>query len=176
VGIGAVANDALARAAGLSANGGIEVDRMLSTGDPAISAIGDCAAFIEPDAGVRVRLESVQNAVDQAKFVAARIAGRGGAAAYAAVPWFWSDQASAKLQIAGFALASDRDVVRGNMEDGSFSVFRFDRGRLVAVDSVNAPRDHMAARKLLALGIAISPEIAGDPAIDLKTLLPAGPR
>lgn len=171
VGIGATADERLAKDAGLNVGGGIRVDANLATSDPAIVAIGDCTVFTEPNSGASIRLESVQNAIDQGKYVAAKIAGSASPSAYAAVPWFWSDQASAKLQIAGFAIGTDRDVIRGNMEENSFSVFRFRAGRLLAVDSVNAARDHMAARKLLGFQIPISPEMAADPGIDLKTLV-----
>ena len=116
--------------------------------DPAISAIGDCANFPTPFASGRVRLELVQNAVDQARCVAARLAGR--PEPYEKVPWFWSDQGDLKLQIAGITDGHDRSVIRGDPADRSFSVFCFSGGRLIGVESVNRPADHVVARRLLA--------------------------
>lgn len=165
-GIGVVPNVELATAHGLRVAGGIVVDRHLVTDDPAISAIGDCAAFPDRFDGALVRLESVQNAVDQARCVAARLAGK--AAPYAATPWFWSDQGHDKLQIAGLTGASDRIVLRGDPESGGFSAFCFQHGRFRGVESANRPGDHLIGRRLLGRGIALTPDQAGDPAFDLK--------
>jgi 3-phenylpropionate/trans-cinnamate dioxygenase ferredoxin reductase component len=169
VGIGVVPNAELAAEAGLAVADGIVVDEHLATDDPAISAIGDCARhpcrFAAAGTGP-TRIESVQNAVDQARCVAARIAGR--PAPYGAVPWFWSDQGALKLQIAGLATPHERAVVRGDPAGGAFSVFCFREGRLVGVESVNRPLDHVLARKLLANGIGLAPEQAADPRFDLK--------
>lgn len=168
IGIGVVPNCEIAQECGLACDNGVRVDAALRTSDPAISAVGDCAAFPSAlDDGQWIRLESVQNAVDQAKLVAARLA-RGTAGAYAAVPWFWTDQGSTRLQMAGVAPRSDLDVVRGNPETGVFSIFRFLDGRLRVVESVNAPHDHLAARRLVAPGVGLSPEEAADLAVDLK--------
>ena len=171
VGIGVVPNQELADEAGLPVQDGILVDAFLATPDPAVSAIGDCVRF--PTRFARgltrddhVRIESVQNAIDQGRCVAARIAGR--SAAYDAVPWFWSDQGPHKLQIAGLAAQTDARVVRG--EGDAFSVFRFRDGVLCAVESVNRAGDHMAARRILQGGTALSPEQAADPGFDLKAL------
>jgi 3-phenylpropionate/trans-cinnamate dioxygenase ferredoxin reductase subunit len=172
VGIGVVPNAELAAGAGLAVSDGIVVDERLLTTDPTVSAIGDCARHPSPfaaDGTARpVRIESVQNAVDQARCVAARVAGRRPPAPYAAVPWFWSDQGVLRLQIAGLATGHDRAVVRGNPERGAFSVFCFRGGRLLGVESVNRPLDHVLARKLLANGTGLAPEQAADPGFDLK--------
>lgn len=166
VGVGIVPNTELAEAAGLDVEGGIVVDEYLTTSDPAISAIGDCAAYPSSHAGHRVRLESVQNAVDHGRCVAARIAGK--RSPYTSVPWFWSDQHDCKLQIAGLTAGREHAVLRGDVEAGAFSVLCFEGDRLVGVESVNRPADHMAARKLLAGEPAVTPEQAADPSFDLK--------
>ena len=171
VGIGVLPNQELAAEAGLAVADGIRVDAMLATGDPHIAAIGDCARFPTrfahglPGDGT-VRIESVQNAIDQARCLAARLAGR--PAAYDAVPWFWSDQGPYKLQIAGLGAPGDRSVLRGTTE--AFSVFRFRGDRLAAVESVNRAADHMIARRLIAAGTPLTAEQAADPDFDLKGL------
>ena len=147
VGVGVVPNCELAAEAGLSVDNGIVVDEHLSTADPDISATGDCAVHPSRYARGSLRLESVQNAIDQARCVAARLTG--GAEPYTALPWFWSDQFDARLQIAGVADGFDEAVVRGDPESGAFSVLRFRGERLVAVESVNRVPDHLAARRLL---------------------------
>lgn len=171
VGMGVDADDALARDAGLAVQGGIVVDDHLRTSDAAISAIGDCARFPADYCAAPVRLESVQNAVDQARCVAARLAGK--PASYRKVPWFWSDQGENRLQIAGVAEAGDLAVVRGAIATGKFSVLRLREGRLTAVESVNSAADHMAARKLLAADIQLTPEQAADASVKLAALAPA---
>lgn len=170
VGIGVVPNIELAADAGLATDNGIVVDAHLATDDPAISAIGDCAAFPQPFAdGLRGRIESVQNAVDHARCVAARLTGA--AQPYGAVPWFWSDQGPLKLQIAGLPAPHDHHVVRGDPDSRAFSVFCFRDGRLAGVESVNRPGDHMVGRRLL--GTALTPAQAADPTFDLKALASA---
>jgi 3-phenylpropionate/trans-cinnamate dioxygenase ferredoxin reductase subunit len=171
VGIGVLPNRELAVEAGLPAEDGVHVDAFLATPDPAISAIGDCARFPSPFArGLTpdgtVRIESVQNAIDQGRCVAARLLGK--PAAYGALPWFWSDQGPHKLQIAGLSGPGDASVVRGL--GGAFSVFRFRDGRLSAVESVDRAGDHMIARRLLAAGTPLTPDQAADPGFDLKAL------
>lgn len=167
VGIGVVPNVELAAEAGLAIANGIVVDEDLLTGDPAISAAGDCAAFPSPFAGGRVsRIESVQNAVDQGRTIAARLVGK--AAPYRAVPWFWSDQGPLKLQIAGLIHPHGDAVPRGDPESGAFSVFCYEGDRLAAVESVNRPADHMIARRLLAAGLSLSHAEAADTGLDLK--------
>jgi 3-phenylpropionate/trans-cinnamate dioxygenase ferredoxin reductase subunit len=171
VGIGVVPNVELAVAAGLEVSDGIVVDERLLTSDPAISAVGDCAHYPCAITGRRQRLESVQNATDHARACAARIAGAGDP--YAAVPWFWSDQHGRKLQIAGVAGGETSSVLRGDPAQGGFSIFRFADGALVAVESVDAMPDHIAARKLLAApgaAAAVTPEQVADPAVSLKEL------
>jgi 3-phenylpropionate/trans-cinnamate dioxygenase ferredoxin reductase component len=155
VGVGVVPNIELAAAAGLAVDDGIVVDAHMATSDPAISAIGDCAAYPSRHAGRRARLESVQNAVDHAKCLAARLTGT--AEPYESLPWFWSDQFDAKLQIAGISSGYDEAVVHGDPTAGAFSVFCFRAGRLVAVESVNRAADHMAARRLFQGAPSLSP-------------------
>ncbi|KAA2261194.1 pyridine nucleotide-disulfide oxidoreductase [Solihabitans fulvus] len=166
VAVGVLPSVELAEQAGLPTANGILVDERLRTRDPAISAIGDCAAFPTPFAAGQLRLESVQNAVDQARCVAAGLVGR--PADYRAVPWFWSDQAEAKLQIAGIITGHDRTVLRGDPATGRFSVFCFDGDRLLGAESVGRAQDHLAVRRLLAAGASLRPDEAGDESFDLK--------
>jgi len=168
VGIGVVPNVELAQGAGLKVGNGIVVDDCLRTSDPAIYAVGDCAEHPNTFAGGRVRLESVQNACDQARCAAAAIAGR--RAPYAALPWFWTDQYDVRLQMAGLSQKYDQTVTRGDIAARKFSVFYFKDGRLVAVDSVNRPADHMIARRLLAAKTVVTPADAADESVDLKKL------
>lgn len=149
VAVGGRANDELAAAAGLACQDGVIVDsHCIAT--PDIYAAGDCARFPSHRYGRHVRLESVQNANDQARAAAQAIAGT--PEIYDPIPWFWSDQYEVKLQIAGLAQGYDRHVTEGDPESGSFSVSYFVGDRLLAVDAVNAPRAHMLARRALAQG------------------------
>jgi 3-phenylpropionate/trans-cinnamate dioxygenase ferredoxin reductase subunit len=166
VGIGIEPNVRLAREAGLPIGNGIAVDEHLRTSDPRIFAIGDCAEFPSPFTGTRVRLESVQNCVDQAVCVARGIAGK--PLPYGAAPWFWSDQGDLHLQMAGLAVGVDQSVTRGDPATGKFSMFHFCQGRLCAVDSINRPSDHIAARKLLQTRGLLSREQAADESFDIK--------
>ncbi len=166
VGIGVVPNHELASGAGLNVSNGIVVDERLRTEDETVYAIGDCANHPNPFAGARVRIESVQNAVDQAKCIAAAIVGR--SEAYCAVPWFWTDQFDIKLQMAGLSGGYSQVVTRGELESRKFSVFYFRDDRLAAVDSINRPADHLAGRKLIGAGTAITPEQAADLNLDLR--------
>lgn len=166
VGIGVVPRTALAAAAGLPVADGVVVDENLRTADPAIYAVGDCANHPCAHTGTRLRLESVQNATDQGRHVAAGILG--GSSGYAGLPWFWSEQGALKLQIAGVRLPGDESVGIGDPATGRFSVCCFRDGRLVAVESINRPADHIAARRLLAAGRSPDPEQLGDPAFTLK--------
>jgi 3-phenylpropionate/trans-cinnamate dioxygenase ferredoxin reductase subunit len=168
VGIGVVPNVELARDAGLAIGNGIVVDDCLQTADPAIFAIGDCADHPNPYADARVRLESVQNAADQGRAAAAAIAGR--RASYNAVPWFWTDQFDIRLQMAGLSQGYDEAVTRGNPEAQKFSVYYFKQSRLIAVDSINRPADHIVARRLLASHVSVTPEQAADETVNLKSL------
>ncbi|OLT23610.1 hypothetical protein BJF78_32015 [Pseudonocardia sp. CNS-139] len=155
LGVGAVPEDDLARRAGLAVDGGVLVDRSLTTSDPLISAIGDCAVVGDPVTGARRRLESIQNATDQGRYVAARILGE--LRPYRAVPWFWSNQGSLKLQMVSLAREYDDLVVTG---DGDrFSVLCLLNGRLAAVESVNDPGTHMAARRLLGRSVPTETEL-----------------
>jgi 3-phenylpropionate/trans-cinnamate dioxygenase ferredoxin reductase subunit len=164
--IGVIPNAELAHNAGLAVDNGIVVDDHLATADPPVFAIGDCANFPTPFAAHRVRLESVQNAVDQGRCVAAAIAGK--PAVYDKVPWFWSDQGDLKLQIAGITVGHDAAVLRGDPADGHFSVFCYRGGRLIGVESVNQAADHVVARRLLAGDPALTPEQAADQSYDLR--------
>ena len=168
VGIGVVPNAELARDAGLDTGNGILVDEHLQTADPAIFAIGDCADHPNPYAGARVRLESVQNAADQGRTVAATIAGR--RAPYHAVPWFWTDQFDVRLQMAGLSRGYEEAVTRGNPDAQRFSVYYFKQSRLIAVDSINRPADHIVARRLLASHAPVTPAQAADETVNLKDL------
>ena len=166
VGIGVVPNTDLALEAGLAVSNGIVVDEYLRTEDESIYALGDCANHPNPFATGRVRIESVQNAVDQAKCIAAAIVGR--SESYSAVPWFWTDQFDIKLQMAGLSGGYGEVVTRGEPESRKFSVFYFRDGKLAAVDSVNRPADHLAARKLIGARTALTPAQAADSSVDLK--------
>jgi 3-phenylpropionate/trans-cinnamate dioxygenase ferredoxin reductase subunit len=168
VGIGVTPNSELARDAGLAVANGIAVDENLQTTDENIFAIGDCAEHPNPFAGTRIRLESVQNAADQAQHAAAQIVGHPGP--YRSVPWFWTDQYDIKLQMAGISQGHDRTVTRGNPESSKLSVFYFRQNRLLAIDSINRPLDHMIGRKLIAAGASVTPEQAADESVDLKKL------
>jgi 3-phenylpropionate/trans-cinnamate dioxygenase ferredoxin reductase subunit len=164
--IGVIPNAELAGEAGLAVDNGIVVDEYLATEDAAIFAIGDCANFPTPFAIGRVRLESVQNAVDQGRCVAANIAGK--PVPYDKVPWFWSDQGDLKLQIAGITTGHDTAVLRGDPDSRHFSVFCYRAGRLIGVESVNQTADHVVARRLLAGDPKLTPEQAADLSYDLR--------
>jgi 3-phenylpropionate/trans-cinnamate dioxygenase ferredoxin reductase component len=145
---GATANDELARAAGLACSEGIVVDGIGRTGTENVFAIGDCARFPSVRYGRQLRLECVQNAIDQAKAAAAAILGAPGR--YDPVPWFWSDQYEFKLQIAGLFDGYDDAAEIGDPAGGRFSVEYRRNGRLIAVDAVNDARAHMLARRRIA--------------------------
>jgi 3-phenylpropionate/trans-cinnamate dioxygenase ferredoxin reductase component len=169
VGVGVLPNIELAHEAALPVAAGIIVNEQLLTSDPHISAVGDCALFASPRFGGSLRLESVQNATDHARCVAARLTGD--AKTYDGLPWFWSDQGPDKLQIAGLTTGYDRVVVRGDREQGSFSAFCYKSGQLVGVESVNRAGDHVFGRKILGLNRSIEPEQAADLGFDLKAAL-----
>jgi len=165
-GIGGVANTELAAAAGLEIDNGIIVDKRTQTSAPAIFAIGDCAAFPSARYGARVRLESVQNAIDQAKAAAGALMGR--EIIYDPVPWFWSDQFGVKYQIAGLSQFGDNEIVRGDPDGSSFSVVHLAGDRLVALDALNRPRDYMLARRLIEADARVVDRHAlADPAVPL---------
>lgn len=167
IGVGATPNVELAVTAGLDVDNGIMVDEHLTTSDPNISAIGDCASFPVMH-GQRTRLESVQNATDQARSVAAKLLGT--PRPYASVPWFWSDQGNTKLQIVGLVAGCEEVLVSGDPHEHSFSIFCFREKKLVGIESVNRPADHMAGRKLLQTRAAISPEQLVASGFDVKAL------
>jgi 3-phenylpropionate/trans-cinnamate dioxygenase ferredoxin reductase subunit len=167
VSVGVVPNGDVAAAADLDVANGIVVDAQLLTADPAISAIGDCAAFpcVHAD-GRPTRLEAVQNAADHARCVADRIVGK--PHPYDALPWFWSEQGKLRLQIAGLTAGHDRHVLRGDPESGQFSVFCYKDARLLGIESINRPADHAHARRLLSTGRQVTPDQAGDASFDLR--------
>jgi 3-phenylpropionate/trans-cinnamate dioxygenase ferredoxin reductase component len=169
VGVGVLPNVELAAEAGLAVASGIIVNEQLLTADPNISAIGDCALFASPRFGGSLRLESVQNATDHARCVAARLCGE--AKTYDGLPWFWSDQGDDKLQIVGLTTGYDHVVVRGDRNARSLSAFCYKSGRLVGIESVNRAADHVFGRKLLGMNRSIEPEKAADPGFDLKAAL-----
>nr|WP_313664600.1 FAD/NAD(P)-binding oxidoreductase [Brucella intermedia] len=174
IGTGAVPNVELAVMAGLAIDNGIVVDENLRTSASHVYAIGDCVSYDHFQAGRRVRLESVQNATDQAKHVARTIVGR--EAPFREIAWFWSDQGDMKLQTAGLSFDADRHILSGNPEENAFSIFHFAGDRLVAVDSINRPADHMIARRLLAAGISPSDADIAAGAARLKEMLAAAPK
>lgn len=165
VGIGIAPDTALAEVAGLATENGIATDSMGRTSDPAIWAAGDCASFPYRDA--RIRLESVQNAIDQAELVARNILGAD--EPYDPKPWFWSDQYDVKLQIAGLNTGFDRVVLRDG--GAARSHWYYVGERLLAVDAMNDPRSYMIGKRLIAAGISPDPGVVADAAQDLKPLL-----
>lgn len=167
VGIGVTPEDRLAQESGLDVGNGVIVDAFGRTSDLSIVAAGDCTLL--PWKGRQVRLESVQNAVDQAEAIAAILAG--GTAPYEPTPWFWSDQYDVKLQIAGFNLGYDETLVRPGMREGSVSIWYFRDGRFVAVDAINDAKAYVTGKKLLDMGIEPDRAVLSDAAADLKQLL-----
>jgi 3-phenylpropionate/trans-cinnamate dioxygenase ferredoxin reductase subunit len=167
VGIGALPNVELAKDAVLVCDDGIKVDEFAQTSDPAIFAAGDCTRHVGRD-GFPVRLESVQNAIDQAKHAALAMVGK--PVAYREVPWFWSDQYDLKMQIAGLARPGDRLVLRGQPAARKFAVFHLREGRVAAVEAVNAAPEYMVGRKLIAEGTAVAPERLADTSINMKNI------
>jgi 3-phenylpropionate/trans-cinnamate dioxygenase ferredoxin reductase component len=169
VGVGVLPNVELAAEAGLPVASGIIVNEHLLTADPNISAIGDCALFASPRFGGSLRLESVQNATDHARCVAARLTGDD--KRYDGQPWFWSDQGDDKLQIAGLTTGYDRVVMRGDPAQKAFSAFCYKGETLLGIESINRAGDHMFGRRLLGMHRSITPEQAADPGFDLKKAL-----
>jgi 3-phenylpropionate/trans-cinnamate dioxygenase ferredoxin reductase subunit len=166
VGVGIVPATALAEAAGLAIENGIRTDAFGRTSDPHVWAAGDCASF--PWAGGRLRLESVQNAIDQAECVADNMLGA--ATPYVPLPWFWSDQYDCKLQIAGLNTGYDRIVTRGPDGD-AVSFWYFGGDRLLAVDAMNDSRAYMVGKRLIEMGRSPDAGLLADPATNLKALL-----
>jgi 3-phenylpropionate/trans-cinnamate dioxygenase ferredoxin reductase subunit len=170
-GIGIEPNVELAARAGLECNNGIVVDELARTADPHIVAAGDCTNHPEPLFERRVRLESVPNAIHQAKVAAATLLGT--PAPYSEVPWFWSDQYDLKLQIAGLSAGYDEVVVRGDSAGRSFVAFYLRGGQLLAVDAVNSPKEFIAGKKLVASRARIAPDVLRDASADLTPLAAA---
>lgn len=171
LGIGSVTEHQLAHDAGLECDNGIVVDACMRTSDPAVLAVGDCCHFPDPRSDRRIRLESVQNANDQARTAAATILGQ--PQPYTAVPWFWSDQGSMRLQMAGLMPADGERHRRAGATPASFSILHYAGGKLVCVESVNAPMDHMAARKLIETGACPPLPEACDPTKPMKSFIAA---
>lgn len=169
VGVGALACDGLARSAGLRCDDGVVVDDQARTSDPAIFAVGDMTRRPIPvHGGVSHRLESVPNALEQAKQAAAAIVGRPGPAPE--VPWFWSDQYDFKLQIAGLPFEADRQVVRGDPTAGGFAVFHLNGDRVVCVEAVNAPPEFMAGKQLIGKGTPVDAAKLADVSVSMKAV------
>jgi 3-phenylpropionate/trans-cinnamate dioxygenase ferredoxin reductase subunit len=166
VGIGIAPDTALADAAGLAIENGIRADARCRTSDPAILAAGDCASF--PFRGGRIRLESVQNAIDQGEHAARAILGS--EAPYAPQPWFWSDQYDARLQIAGLNLGYTRVVERAGSRPGGRSFWYFRDGEFLAVDAISDPKAYMQGKRWLAEGRAPDPARLGDASVPLAEL------
>ena len=168
VGIGVIPNMEIARDAGLPCEDGIVVDEnCVSPADPAVFAAGDCTWHVGRE-GIPLRLESVQNAIDQAKHAASAMMGK--PRAYKEVPWFWSDQFDLKLQIAGLARDNDKIVMRGDPATRKFAVFHLRDGAVAAVESVNAPAEYLVGRKLIAEGVRVAPERLADTSILMKSI------
>ena len=169
VGIGLVPNTALAGSAGIRCEDGIAVDEHCRSSDPNIYAIGDCCSFQSPLYDRRIRLESVDNAFEQARTAAANICGR--VLAHDKTPWFWSDQYELKLQIVGLCQGYDQVILRGDPASRAFSCCYLRDGELIALDAVNHARDFMAARKLIGEHARPDPVRLADPALAIKDTL-----
>lgn len=169
IGIGVVPNVELAEAADLAVDGGIVVDEYARTVDDAILSVGDCTSHPSPFGQGLIRLESVPNAVEQARTAAATICGQ--RRPHHSVPWFWSDQFDLKLQMVGLSRGHDEVVLRGSLQERSFSAFYLKSGRIVAVDAVNRPKDFMVAKRLVTSGVVAAPADLADEAFDLKSLV-----
>tara|TARA_Y100001001_G_C8013575_1_gene310602 strand:- start:2100 stop:3341 length:1242 start_codon:yes stop_codon:yes gene_type:complete len=168
VGIGASLNTEVAKKSGISVDNGVLVSKFGQTSDSHIFSCGDCTTVVYDD-GSRSHVESVQNAVDQAKNVSALITGK--VPKEPVTPWFWSDQTGFKLQIVGNTLDYDDCLIRGSKENDKFSLLYYRKENLVRVDSVNSPGDHLAARKLIDRNPCIPKSLASNPEIRLKSLI-----
>ncbi len=170
VGIGIIPAVEPLIAAGAAGGNGVAVDEHCRTSLPDIYAIGDCAAHSNAFAdGATIRLESVQNANDQATLVAKAITGE--PEAYKAVPWFWSNQYDLRLQTVGLSIGHDDAVVRGDIASRSFSIVYLRQGRVIALDCVNAVKDYVQGRALVVAGAKVDPERLADASVPLKELL-----
>ena len=167
VGIGIIPNTELAEAAGIVCDNGIVVDDHCCTSDPNVYAAGDCTNHPNPLLDRRLRLESVPNAMDQARVSTANMLGDD--KTYAAIPWFWSDQYELKLQMVGFSADGDAQVLRGDMASNQFAIFYLKDGKVVAADAVNSPKEFMLCKQLV--GKSADPAMLADPEADLRALL-----
>ena len=167
VGIGIIPNTELAETAGIVCDNGIVVDDHCCTSDPNVYAAGDCTNHPNPLLDRRLRLESVPNAMDQARVSTANMLGDD--KTYAAIPWFWSDQYELKLQMVGFSADGDTQVLRGDMASNQFAIFYLKDGKVVAADAVNSPKEFMLCKQLV--GKSADPAMLADPEADLKALL-----
>ncbi len=170
VGVGLIPNTELADAAGLEVSNGIVVDRFTVTSDPNIVAAGDCTNHENVFLGRRVRLESVPNALEQARVAASTILGN--PRPYDAVPWFWSDQFDLKLQMVGLSQGYDTLVIRGDLNANSFMAFYLKDGVMISADAVNRPAEFMMAKRMVAARMLVDAGRLRDEATPLKTLLP----
>lgn len=172
VGVGVIPETELAEKAGLKIDNGIVVNEHAVTSNPDIVAAGDCTQHYNPIYQTHLRLESVQNATDQAKIAAKSLCGK--PLVYNALPWFWSDQYDLKLQIAGLSQGFDQVVVRGDTESGrSFAAFYYKAGRLIAVDAVNRPKEFMMTKRALTEGKNADPALVRDESVDVKDIFTA---
>lgn len=169
VGVGIIPNTELASAAGIETNDGIVVDDRCQTADPNIYAVGDCTLHPNSIYGRHLRLESVHNAVEQAKTAASNICGI--ETHYSQVPWFWSDQYDLKLQIAGLSAGYDDVVIRGNPVDRSFACLYLKDGRLIATDAVNSAREFVQSKALIAAGVRVNRDKLASDDLQIKELL-----
>ncbi len=169
IGIGVIPNIELAGDAGLDVDNGIRVDDRCRTSDDFVYAIGDCTNHPNNLLGQRLRLESVHNALEQAKTAARNVCGDD--LQYAQVPWFWSDQYDLKLQIAGISHGYDRTVLRGDPATRSFSFLYMRHGQLIAIDSINSPRDFMQSKTLIGNHAVISPDTLANVDLALKDMV-----
>lgn len=167
VGIGIVPNVELAEAAGISCDNGIVVNERCETSAQDVYSAGDCTNHPNPVAGRRLRLESVPNAMEQARVSAANICGN--PKVYDAIPWFWSDQYELKLQMVGFSTEGDTQVLRGDQASNQFAVFYLKDGKVVAADAVNSPKEFMVCKQML--GKPVEAALLADPSTELKSLL-----
>jgi 3-phenylpropionate/trans-cinnamate dioxygenase ferredoxin reductase subunit len=170
VGIGLIPNTELASAAGLAVDNGVMVDHCTRSSDPDIFAIGDCSNHPNGIFGRRLRLESVPNALEQARTAAAAACGTD--KPYNVVPWFWSDQYEVKLKMAGLSQGYDQLVMRGDPQSRSFSAFYLLQGRMLAADTLSRPQDFMLAKRFIAEAIVLDPVKLADESVALKDLLP----
>ena len=168
VGIGIIPNVELASDAGLTVEDGIVVNDQCQTSDPSIYAVGDCTAHPNSIYDRQLRLESVHNALEQAKTAVNNICGK--ETHYSQVPWFWSDQYDLKLQIAGLSTGYDDIVIRGNPADRSFACLYLKDGKLIATDAVNSPKEFVQSKALIAARTVVDREKLADTEVLLKEL------